>query len=34
MAPDLFVTALGRGFGDSKAFGFGLMQVPPAPDGA
>lgn len=34
MAPDLFVTALGRGFGDSKAFGFGLMQVAPAPDGA
>ena len=32
-APDLFVAALGRGFGAARAFGFGLMQVAPAPDG-
>lgn len=32
-APDLFVAALGRGFGAARAFGFGLMQVAPVLDG-
>lgn len=32
LAPEVFVAALGRGFGAAKAFGFGLMQIAQAPD--